>query len=80
MLSVMKTKVADLLTPLLIVFVGFYQGVVPFIAKFALHTEPLIAFPAYIQGPGWWVASLAAVAVTWAIVEVMSRMEAAHPV
>lgn len=49
-----------------IVLVGFYNGVAPFVAHLLLDGDLLLALPLRLGAPWWWMASLAVLAVCFA--------------
>ncbi|WP_433330526.1 hypothetical protein [Spirillospora sp. CA-294931] len=48
-------KSYDLLS-YIVVFLGFYEGVLPFVAK-STDWEPFLSLPRHLSSPAWWIVS-----------------------
>lgn len=46
----------------LVFFVGVFEGVVPFVAR-PFGKSPLLSVPTWLDGPAWWIVSLAVIVV-----------------
>ena len=48
----------------LVLLVGVYNGLAPFVARLVLDSDLLLALPLRLPAPWWWIVSLAVLAVT----------------
>lgn len=48
----------------LVLLVGVYNGLAPFVARLVLDSDLFLALPLRLPAPWWWVVSLAVLAVT----------------
>jgi hypothetical protein len=63
----------------LVFLVGLYNGVAPFVSRLVFDGDLLLALPLRLPSPWWWVASLAVVAATAALLAVIDRAEHGRP-
>jgi hypothetical protein len=64
-------KSYDLLS-FVVLFVGVYEGLLPFLAKL-LDWDPTLAFPRLLDGPWWWIVSGLVVASALRLLEAIDR-------
>ena len=48
----------------LVLLVGVYNGLAPFVARLVLDSDLFLALPLRLPAPWWWIVSLAVLAVT----------------
>jgi hypothetical protein len=48
----------------LVLLVGIYNGLAPFVARLVLDSDLFLALPLRLPAPWWWIASLAVLALT----------------
>jgi hypothetical protein len=58
---------------------GLYNGVAPFVSRLVFDGDLLLALPLRLPSPWWWVASLAVIAATAALLVVLDRAERNRP-
>jgi len=51
----------------LVFLIGIYNGVGPFLARFVFHGGLLLALPARLPAPWWWITSIAVIVVSFAL-------------
>lgn len=49
----------------LVLLVGLYNGVAPFVARLLFDTDLLLALPLRLAAPWWWLTSLAVIAISF---------------
>jgi hypothetical protein len=57
----------------IVLLVGVYNGLAPFVSRLVFDGELFLAFTLRLPAPWWWIASLAVIAVTVALLEVIDR-------
>ncbi|SFE29316.1 hypothetical protein SAMN05216574_10334 [Blastococcus tunisiensis] len=57
----------------LVLLVGLYNGVAPFVARLVFGGDLLLAFTLRLPTPWWWIASLAVVVLTVVLLAVIDR-------
>ena len=63
----------------LVFLVGLYNGVAPFVSRLVFDGDLLLALPLRLPSPWWWVASLAVIAATAALLAVIDRAKHDRP-
>ena len=51
-------------TSAIVLLVGIYNGVAPFVARLVFDGNLLLALPVRLPAPWWWIASIAVVLAT----------------
>jgi hypothetical protein len=59
----------------LVFLVGIYQGVVPFVVRLLAGEDgrQFLSLPTRLDGPWWWVAAIASLAVAAVLLELIDR-------
>lgn len=57
----------------LVLLVGIYNGLAPFVARFVFGGDLFLAFPLRLPAPWWWLASLGVVVLTVVLLEWIDR-------
>lgn len=64
----------------LVLLVGVYNGVAPFVARLVFDSDLLLAFPLRLAAPWWWVTSLTVIAVAVVLLAVIdAAKQRRHP-
>lgn len=57
----------------LVLLVGIYNGLAPFVARLVFDGDLFLAFPLRLPSPWWWLASLAVLVLTVVLLEGIDR-------
>lgn len=57
----------------LVFVIGISQGVIPLVSKLFFDGQPLLALPARLPGPWWWLVSTAVVVAGLVALEVIDK-------